>query len=142
MKMYYLSVVLVIVSNVFYHLFQKSIPESVNPIISLIATYGVALILSFIAFFIYPSEASFIDSFKKINWSSYALGASIIGLEMGFLLAYRAGWNISLVALFTNVCVATLLIPVGLLLYKEHISLINIIGIILGITGVICVYQK
>lgn len=142
MNLYYLSVLLVIASNVFYHIFQKSIPEAANPFISLAATYGVALILAIIAFFIYPSDLGFIQSFKKLNWSCYALGAAIVGLELGFLLAYRAGWNISLAALFTNVCLTIILIPIGILLYKEHVSLINVIGVVLSIAGVICIYQK
>ncbi|MCT8975571.1 hypothetical protein N4T77_03055 [Clostridium sp. CX1] len=142
MNLYYISVLLVIASNVFYHIFQKSVPEAANPLISLIATYGIALILTLISFCIYPSDVGFIQSFKRLNWASYALGITIVGLELGFLLAYRAGWNISLVALFTNICVTVLLIPIGLLLYKEHISLINFVGILLSIAGVICIYQK
>jgi len=44
-------------------------------------------------------------------------------LELGFLLAYRKVWNISVAGFLSNTLVALMLIPVGLLLFKETISL-------------------
>lgn len=142
MNLYYISVIIVIASNVLYHISQKSISGTINPAISLMVTYTVALILSFGLYFIFPAQEGILNGFKRLNWASYALGASILGLEMGFLLAYRAGWNISTVALFTNICIAIILIPIGLLFYKEHVNPVNIIGIVLSIAGVVCISQK
>lgn len=141
MSMFYLSILLVIASNTLYHIFQKSISGTVNPIVSLVVTYTTALIASIILFFLYPSQMGFFQSFKEINWASYALGGAIIGLEIGVLLTYRAGWNMSVAALVANVCVAIVLIPIGLIFFKEHISLINILGVILSILGIICIHQ-
>jgi len=63
-------------------------------------------------------------------------------LELGFLLAYRAGWKISLGPLVSNVAVAILLIPVGLLLFREKISLVNLIGIGVCLLGLVLVNHK
>jgi drug/metabolite transporter (DMT)-like permease len=142
MELYIFSVVLAIASNVLYHMFQKSIPDAVNPASSLIVTYASALLGSIILWFIFTPRKYFLDSFKDVNWSSYALGLSIIGLEAGFLLAYRAGWNVSTAVLLVNASVTLLLIPIGLLMYKEHISPLNILGIVFSIVGILLMSKK
>lgn len=142
MNLYFFSIALVILSNVFYHLFQKTIPGNVNPIVSLIFTYGTALLASIIFLFIYPSKEGIPASFRHVHWASFALGLAVVGLEIGFLLAYRAGWNISLAALFANVILAVLLIPIGLLFYKESLSIINVIGIAFSIIGIVLIAQR
>lgn len=137
--LYYLPIALVIVSNVFYHLFQKSIPNSANPVVSLIITYLTAAVLCVIILPWYLKDTTLAVEVRKINWASLALGASIIGLELGFLLAYRAGWNISVGALIANTVVSLLLIPIGILIYKEAISLPNVLGILLCVGGLILI---
>ena len=142
MNLYYLSMILVIGSNVIYHICQKYTPEKINPMAAMVVTYATALSVSLIIFFIYPSRESFIDSFKEVNWASFVLGITIVGLEVGFLLVYRSGGNISLASLIANVILAVLLVPVGLLMFKEHISAKNVIGIVLSIIGIVFVSQK
>ena len=142
MKLYYLSILLVIISNIFYHLSQKGTPGSINPMVALIVTYGTALVISIIGLFIYPSQVGIVESFKKLNWASFLLGISIIGLELGFLLAYRSGWNISLAGLYANVIVALVLIPIGIVFFKDQISATKVVGIVLSIAGIIFISLK
>jgi uncharacterized membrane protein len=142
MKLYYLSILLVIISNTFYHLAQKGTPGSINPMVALTVTYGTALVISIIGLFIYPSEVGILESFKKLNWASFVLGISIIGLELGFLLAYRSGWNISLAGLYANVIVALVLIPIGIVFFKDQISVTKAVGIVLSIAGIIFISLK
>ncbi|AAK76919.1 drug/metabolite transporter (DMT)-like permease [Clostridium acetobutylicum] len=137
--MYYIPILLTIIANVFYHIFQKSIPDNTNPIASLILTYGTALVGSIIIFIFYPKHNGFSASFKGLNWTSCALGASIILLELGFLLAYRAGWDVSLGAIVSNVAVTLVLVPIGILFFKENISMINLLGIPFCILGLILI---
>lgn len=139
MNLFYLSILLAVVANIFYHIFQKSITGNVNPLISLIITYGTALAISLAIFFVDPGKKGFLMSLKEANWASYALGVAVIGLEMGFLLAYREGWNVSLAALLTNSLVALSLIPVGILFYHEHLSLVNLVGVMLSMAGLVLV---
>jgi uncharacterized membrane protein len=58
------------------------------------------------------------------------------------LLAYRAGWNISIGSLVVSVAVAILLIPTGLLFYREHLSAANVTGIVLCLAGLVLVMLK
>ena len=137
--MFYGAIALTILSNVLYHLFQKVIPGNVNPLLSLAVTYLVAAIATLLLLPLFPVQGTLGAELRKINWASVGLGAVIVGLELGFLLAYRAGWDLSLANLVSNTTVALLLIPFGLLLFKEQLSLVNILGVILAIAGLVLV---
>ncbi len=137
--MFYGALALTILSNVLYHLFQKAIPANVNPLLSLAVTYLVAGVATVLLLPFFPLQGSLGDEFKKVNWTAFALGGVIVGLELGFLLAYRAGWDLSVASLIANTMVALLLIPFGLLLFKEQLSTLNILGIVFAIAGLILV---
>lgn len=140
--MVYGAIALTVLSNVLYHIFQKVIPGTVNPLLSLAVTYLVAAIATLLLLPLFPMQGTLGAEVRKLNWASVGLGAVIVGLELGFLLAYRSGWNISLASLVANTTVALLLIPVGLLLFKEELSAVNILGIVLALAGLVLVNLK
>lgn len=140
--MFYGAIALTVLANVLYHIFQKAIPAGVNPLVSLMVTYLVAATASLILLPLFPLQSDLASEFRKVNWASVALGAAIIGLELGFLLAYRQGWNISLASLVANTTVALILIPVGLMFFKEHLTPLNILGAVLALAGLILVNLK
>ncbi|HIM55965.1 MAG TPA: hypothetical protein EYM39_04605 [Candidatus Latescibacteria bacterium] len=139
MSLFHVSIGLTVFANVLYHLFQKEISSSVHPLVSLMVTYGVALAVCAAMLPFYPHETAIAVSLRKLNWASFALALAIVGLEMGFLLAYRSGWGLSLAAMSSNVAVAVLLVPVGLLAYRESLSAANALGVVLCIVGLILV---
>lgn len=140
--LYYISIGLAILCSVLYHIFIKLTPGNVSPVVSLIATYGTAAVICFGLLLFFPLKTRFSQSFKQLNWASYALAAALVGLEMGFLLAYRAGWRISISAIVVNVAVTVLLVPIGLLLFEEELSFVNVVGILLSIVGLIMMNLK
>jgi len=125
-----------------YHLSQKAVPAETNPffVITIAYVVGIALCL-FIALF-YPAKKGLIETFKASNWAVFTLGAAAALIELGFLLAYRTGWRISIAAVATNAAAAVVLIPVGLLVFKDHLSLRNIIGLIFCIVGLALVIRQ
>lgn len=135
-------VLIVLVSSVTYHLSQKYTSAQANPALALIATYFVALVGSVLLFIIYPLKNTLAQEVQHLNRSNVILGVAIIGIEIGFLLAYRAGWNVSAASLVSNLLVALVLLPVGLLLFKESLTLTNIIGVGLCVVGLILVNTK
>jgi drug/metabolite transporter (DMT)-like permease len=139
MWFYYSAILLVVVSNVLYHIAQKSTPTGVSPLASLLVTYLTAATVCLVLFPFFPERQSLLPSLKKVNWASVALGVSIVGLEMGFLLAYRAGWNISLAQVFATILVSILLIPIGVIFFHESITLVNALGIVLCFGGVLLI---
>jgi uncharacterized membrane protein len=142
MFLFYFPMGLTVLSGALYHVFQKLTPGNVNPMLTLAVTYVTAAVICFGLLAIYPSKTGAIESLRQLNWASFALALAIIGLEIGFLLVYRAGWNISLVAIVSNVAVTIVLVPVGLLVFKEKVSLVNLIGIVVCIVGLVMVNQK
>src|SRR5713226_5766297 len=103
MPLFYFSITLTIISNALYHVFQKLTPTNVNPMLALAVTYITAAVICLLLLPFYPLSSNLIESLRQLNWASFALAFAIIGLELGFLLAYRAGWNISLGAIVSNV---------------------------------------
>lgn len=140
--LYYSAMILTVISSIFYQLIQKSIPEDTEPFSSLLITYITSIIICLAIAIFYPNGLNLLSSLKKVHWTSYALGISIIGLELGYLLAYRAGWKISFAAIYTNIAVTLLLIPIGLLFFGEKLSTLNIVGILFCISGLILLNFK
>ena len=139
MFMYVFSVILVVASNVLYHICQKSTPENANPFSALLATYLIASSLAIIVFHFDEGGKNLLQSFKNLNWASVVLGISILGLEYGYLMVYRAGWKISLGSLVANIALALMLIPIGILFYKEGFDLNKAIGAAFCVIGLILI---
>jgi len=135
--MYVFSIILIVASNILYHICQKYMPPRANPFSALLITYLTAIIFTFIAFMYSKTDQSLVQSFKELNWASIALGISIIGLEFGYLMAYRAGWKISIGSLVANIALAVLLIPIGIMFFKEGFGTSKIVGAVLCIVGLI-----
>ena len=91
---------------------------------------------------IFPPAEGLKVAFAKTNWTSAALGLCILGLEFGYILAYRAGWEISMAGIVSATVVAIVLIPIGLFIFKEKMSVYNLAGVILCILGLVLVNLK
>jgi drug/metabolite transporter (DMT)-like permease len=142
MRMFYLAIIIAVLSSTLYHVFQKAISPDVNPAISLMITYAIALFLSALLLIVFPVKSGLAAALRGANWASFALGFAIIGLEVGFLLAYRWGGNLSVTAIAANTASGLLLIPVGIVLFREKPSLINIAGVFVAILGLIMINNR
>ena len=126
---------LIVGSNCLYNICTKSMPEGVNTFGALTITYLIGAILSAIIFAASVKPANVPTEIMKINWTSFILGVVIIGLEAGYVFLYRNGWKVSNGALTANICLAFALLVIGFLLYKEAITLKQVVGIIVCSTG-------
>ena len=97
------------------------------------------IVLCVICALTYSDKKSLISAVRESNWAVFVLGAAAACIELGFLLAYRNGWRISAAAVASNVAVTTLLIPIGIFAYKEHLSLRNILGLVFCVVGLLLV---
>jgi drug/metabolite transporter (DMT)-like permease len=142
MRLEVLSMTMTVVANIGYHLCQKAIAPNANPLLSLMIAYLTGLVLTLVALPFYPSSGSWLAQIKATNWATFGLGATIVIIELGFLLAYRAGWNLNAAALFSNAIVAVLLVPVGIAFYREEITVPKGIGIVLSLAGIALMSKK
>lgn len=136
MNMFYLSAIIAIVGAVGYQYFVKQVPSTINPIVSVIGMYVVVLVVSIFLLPLFPSEGGLWAHFKQLNWIQIALAGAVLMIELGFLLMYRYGWNLSTGNVVTGVFVNMTLVGIGIAVLKEPVSNTNIIGIILSIIGV------
>jgi len=142
MFLFYFSITLVIASSALYHFSQKSTPADVNPAVAIMATYVMALCLTVILVLFVPTKIGFLAELRQLNWASYLLAVSIVGLEVGYLLVYRSGWNVGIAAVLVNVVASLVLVPIALLVFKQQLTWINIIGILVCLAGLVMLNWK
>jgi multidrug transporter EmrE-like cation transporter len=142
MFLFYFSITLAIISSALYHFTAKSTPSHVNFTVSLLVTYAVAFAVTLLGFFFFPATNGVLAELKQLNWASFGLAVAIVGIEFGFLLTYRAGWHLGIAAVVVNVVASLLLVPVTILLFKDKISWVNILGILVCLAGLVMLNWK
>lgn len=126
---------LVVLSNVFYQICAKSVPSGMNPFASLTITYAVGAVASLILYFVLAKDVNLIQEYKQTNWAPFVLGIAIVGLEVGFIFAYKAGWPVSTAQIVQAAALAVILIFVGYFLYKEQLTWNKIVGVAVCLAG-------
>ena len=76
---------------------------------------------------------------RKANLAPFALGIIIVGLEFGWIMAYKAGWQVSMGYIIVTSVVSAVLLGVGCFVYKEKITLNKVIGVALCLAGLIII---
>jgi drug/metabolite transporter (DMT)-like permease len=104
--------------------------------------YVGALVITLVIAFFDRSSGPFLDSLRHANWAVLAVIISVVGIEVGWILAFRSGSALSLTGLIVNTAVGIVVIPIGLLFFKEKLSLINVAGIALCLLGLVLVAKK
>lgn len=132
---YVWPIALVALSNVVYQLCLKSVSSDIDPFAALTVTYAVAAGVSAVLFFALNRGGNLIREYAHINWASFALAFGIVGLEAGYVYAYKAGWSVS-IAPIVQTCIATVaLIFISLLVYRDNLSVSKIAGIVICLVG-------
>lgn len=67
------------------------------------------------------------------------LGLSIVGLEYGFVSAFRAGWPLNSAGAIVNVAVALLVVPIGYLFFAEQMSWVKGLGLAMCCGGLLLI---
>ena len=132
---YVWPIALVVISNTFYQICAKSVPRAMNPLASLTITYVIGAIASLILYYALNKDANILQEYSKVNWAPFVLGFSIVGLEVGYIYAYKVGWPVSTAQIVQASVLAVILIFVGYLLYKEALTWNKITGIIVCLLG-------
>lgn len=132
---YFFPLLIVICCNLGYHLLSKNLPNNMNPFIGLAVTYGVAFLGSLLLFVI-TKDSVYSNQKVNINMYNLLLGIVIIGVEGGYMLMYRAGWEVSKASVVANIVVAVLLLFIGAILFHEAVDVKKIVGIILCVLGI------
>jgi len=133
--MIFFPITLAIIANVFYHVASKSIPAEQNAFMGLVVNYATAFFASALLFWLTPHE-KFLTELARSNWACILMGLSITGVEVGFVMIYRAGGEISTASLIVNILLALAMLVVGGVFYREQITATKIFGAALCLIGV------
>ena len=134
-----LPIALIVVANAFYNLSAKYTSAEVNSFLSLTAAYTTAALVTFLVYCFTGSPRQLPSELTKLNWAPFVMGLASIGLELGYIYMYRAGWKVSTGPLVANISIACVLLLVGALFLKEVISLRQITGMALCLCGLIVI---
>ncbi len=126
---------LVILSNVVYQICAKSTPADIHPLASLTVTYAVGTVASAILYYALSKDGNLLREYSKLNWSPFVLGIVIVGLEVGFIYAYKAGWQVSTASVVQSSFLAVALLFAGFLLYHEALTANKVTGMLICMVG-------
>lgn len=139
---YVWPIALVVLSNVFYQISAKSVPGGINPMAALTITYLVGAAASLILYYALNRNGNIIQEYNKLNWAPFILGLAVVGLEVGYIYAYKAGWQISMAQIVQAAMLAIILIFVGSMIYRETITWNKVAGIIVCLAGLALINIK
>ena len=139
---YIWPIALVVLSNTVYQICAKAVPGGLNPFASLTVTYLVAAAASAGFFFLSSRGGSLAREYGKLNWAPFVLGIVIIGLEVGFIYAYKNGWQVSTASVVQSSFLAVVLIFVGFLLYHEALTWNKLLGVAVCLAGLAIINYK
>lgn len=137
MKMvsYIWPIALVVLSNTVYQICAKSVPGGMNPFATLTVTYVVGAIASGVLYFALGDGGNLLQEYAKLNWAPFVLGLVIVGLEVGWIYAYKAGWPVSTAFIVQSAVLAGFLLIVGYVLYHEPLVWNKIAGVVICLIG-------
>lgn len=130
------AILLAICGGVIYHVSAKSIPKDLPPALAIVVAYAAALLISAVAHLFLPPAPGAAASSRLVHPAVIGVGLGAAMIELGYVLTYRAAWSISVTSVIVNGTVAALLVPVGLLLFGEHLSSTRILGLLMCLIGV------
>ncbi len=139
---YVWPIALVVLSNVAYQICAKAVPNNMAPLASVTVTYLVSAAVSLLLFFVLNNDTNMIIELSEINWAPFVFGVVLVGLEVGWIYAYRAGWPISTAQIVHSSFLAVALILVGVLLYKEALTWNKLVGIVICLIGLVFINYK
>ena len=132
----FLTIGLVVASLVGYQLAQRAMPTDANPFTVVAIAYFLGIIA---CAFLAPAVGKPIgldDAALLRQWPIWVLAGSVVGIEIGYLLAYRAGWTLATTTGVTYTSSMVLLAVIGATSFSESISPRRAAGLALAISGV------
>lgn len=130
-------IALIVGSNVLYQICAKEVPKEMDAMASMTITYLVGAACSAVMYFVMNRHGNLLGEYAKTNWAPFFLGVSVVGLEIGFIYAYKNGWPVSTVSTVQSAFLAIALLLVGAVLYHEGITLNKLIGLALCLVGLV-----
>ncbi len=127
----------------FYHIGQKKLRTDLSPFLLFTLIYGISMIIMLLFTFFWGDKLSSIKEFNLYDWKNVILiSLGIIGIELGFLLAYRQGLPLNTSALVVNTAMGVILLLFGLWSEGERVSHQQFAGVLFSFVGLFLITFK
>jgi drug/metabolite transporter (DMT)-like permease len=126
---------MIVGGGVLYHVSQKATPAAVDPFLALFISFGLAS-LACLGIFIARQGFS-AAQLHRVSWTSIALALSLVAIESGYLIGYRAGLRLNITSFVCNNLIALVLLGVGTILYREAFTLRTGSGMVICAAGLL-----
>ena len=131
-----LTIGLIVASLVGYQLAQRTMPAGANPFVVIAIAYFLGIIACALLAPGVGKPIGLADAALLRHWPVWVLAGSVVGIEVGYLLAYRAGWPLATTTGITYTASMVLLAIIGAACFSEGISPRRAAGVVLAIGGV------
>ncbi len=131
-----LALTVAVAGQVLYQLMQKGVSHSAHPVLSLLAFYLLAAALSLPFFLLFPLQGGLREGLGALNLPVLGVAISIVLIELGFLLAYRAGGSLQASYVTSAAFTTGTLVLIGMLAYGESLAPSKLAGLGLALTGI------
>ena len=130
------------IGNAVYHIGQKALPQSANPMVLLMAVYALSFVLTGLAAPFFQGKGDVAISSSIFSWPVLVLALGVVLIEIGFLLAYRTGGSLQWSGAAVNGIAAILLVPIAILAFRESFSVSRVAGIAITLLGVLLLTRE
>ena len=130
-------IALLVVAHTIYQISAKSVPDAMDPFAAVFFNYVVAAALAFCLWMVMGQDRSLTTQLSKMNWAPVTMAMAITAVEVASVFMYKVGWNISIGSTVANILTAIALAGVGVHIYKDVMTVNQLIGIGLCIAGLV-----
>lgn len=142
MKPLLLALGVATLGSVIYHLGQKTVAPTANPMLVLMGAYGVAFTLSAMALPFFRATNTAPWTTQVFSPPVAVLGVGVLLIEIGFLLAYRAGGSLQWSGVAVNGLAAVALLPIAVVVFREPFSLTRAGGVLCVLVGLVLLTRR
>ena len=136
----YLPILLTVASSAAYHFILKQVSSKGSLFLMLFGTYLISALICLGLYFSFALGESSANqnqssSFLKPENTVYivVLALSLVGIELGYLLAYKSGGQVGQVSMIAQAISMIVLLGVGLYLGKDQVTLTKALGVATGL---------
>lgn len=133
---------LLLAAHTFYQVSAKSVPDAMDPFAAVFFNYIVAACAAFVLWMVMGQDKNLAVQLGKMNWAPVVMGLTITAVEVASVFMYKLGWNISVGTTIVNIALAVVLAIIGVMFYKEVVTMQQLVGIGLCIAGVIAMVMN
>ncbi len=137
-----LPIFFVVAGGVLYHVSQKAVPRGLNPLWGVIAAYVTGILICLVLLAVLPGEGLATGALRHLNLAVFGIGGGAVLFEVGFMLVYRAGVGLGIASVIGNICVALLLLPIGVIFLGEKLTMRTLAGIACCLVGLLLLARK